>query len=241
MTDIPAPITDALSGILHKLIPEKTHIYIFAFIPGVFLEISMLIANPARIHCMIATVGHSTALKIAVALFLAFVIGNAFMFLAALVQRVFGALRRRSGSDAKNATAPDTALEANKIWARIAGSLLQRRYGIDSHALSQGEWNALYLTLAPPEEEPNILMTASEAIGWSGLAAILVEPGLRSAYYIVFVAFMISMGILYDWHVAGKRKDSRFQGIMKVRALLKESQCSSPTPKRPSQDGPASS
>lgn len=132
----------------------------------------------------------------------------------------------------KHYALPDNFLDPERCWGRIARSLL-KNYGVDPD-LTQGEWNALYFALAPLtlEDQPiSPFMLTSEAIGWSALASIHFAPTLRSTYFLGFTALMVITGLLHDWYFVKARNNPRFQGILKIRSLLKEFQ--SPAASRP--------
>jgi hypothetical protein len=41
--------SDALSGVIEKLIPPRAYTYLFAALPGLFFEISILVKNPGQV------------------------------------------------------------------------------------------------------------------------------------------------------------------------------------------------
>jgi len=72
-----------LSFDLSKAIPPRAYLYLSAFMPGLFLEFSILLANPA-LACELALrsqegFGFGRYLTLFVGLFLAYVIGNTLM------------------------------------------------------------------------------------------------------------------------------------------------------------------
>jgi len=79
---------------ISKAVPATAFNYLAAFIPGLFFEISILLGNPAVVRHLVEQsrigypLGYYTSL--AIALVLGFIIGNGFMFLVRLIQRVFG-------------------------------------------------------------------------------------------------------------------------------------------------------
>jgi hypothetical protein len=83
-------VSDAISKVISSVIPPRAYEFLFALIPGLFFEISVHLANPALVYALIArakdAVGPSHYATLGLALFLAFIIGNAFMFLVLLVQ-----------------------------------------------------------------------------------------------------------------------------------------------------------
>src|SRR5882762_3364695 len=88
--------SDVLSGVIDKLIPPKAYTYLFAALPGFFFEISILIKNPGRMWELVTRAQDGFGLNhyelVAVALILAFVIGNAFMLLVAFNRLLLGKL-----------------------------------------------------------------------------------------------------------------------------------------------------
>ena len=83
---------------LSKMFPEKAYAYLSAFLPGLFFETSILFGNPALIIRMIAKLGGTLLISpyetLAIALLLAFVIGNAFMLVPSLIQYVLSYVYR---------------------------------------------------------------------------------------------------------------------------------------------------
>jgi len=79
---------------LSKILPENPHNYLAPFLPGVFFEVSILIANPELVSQLFAkpeqslAIGHYVSLVIA--LFLAFAIGNGFLLLVSLIEYLLG-------------------------------------------------------------------------------------------------------------------------------------------------------
>jgi hypothetical protein len=70
---------------LSKAFPDKVFVYSAAFIPGLFFEISLLLANPEFVAKILVkpqiALTQNIYMELAIILFLAFVIGNAFMLL----------------------------------------------------------------------------------------------------------------------------------------------------------------
>src|SRR6266567_3102016 len=100
-TDFPGSIaSDALSGVVEKLIPPRAYILLFAALPGLFFEISLLLANPDRMGDLVATAQDGFGLRhyelAGLALILAFMIGNAFMLLVGFVEWLLIKLYRRT-------------------------------------------------------------------------------------------------------------------------------------------------
>jgi hypothetical protein len=260
-------ISEAISILISNVIPPRAYTFLFALVPGLFFEISVLLANAALVYTMAARaqpfIGPSHYAMLALALFLAFIIGNAFMFLVLFVQSFLGYLYRfgafvweefcvgvlsplimrlqRKPWWSRRRTLPSLAryvqtvhmrhigvaqdAGTRKCWARFASQLLKTRYGIEARQLDQDEWNVLYSTfglLTTTDIYGSILMIATEATGWCGLAATWLAPELRNRYYVDFLIFLIVAGLFHDWHVARNLNNPRFLGVLRVRALLKE-------------------
>jgi hypothetical protein len=79
---------------LSKVLPENPHNYLAPFLPGVFFEVSILIANPGFVSQLAAKSQQSLALgyyvTLGIALFLAFAIGNGFLLLVTLIEYLLG-------------------------------------------------------------------------------------------------------------------------------------------------------
>jgi hypothetical protein len=93
MADFPiSGASEALSKVLSNVIPPKTYTYLTAIIPGLFFEVSILLGNPEYVCQLVqksrAAVALDRYMLLAAALFLAFVIGNGFMLLVSLIQRL---------------------------------------------------------------------------------------------------------------------------------------------------------
>jgi hypothetical protein len=71
---------------------------LFTLLPGLFFGTSLLLASPAWVYTLLARteplIGPSHPASLALALFLAFIIGNAFMFWVLFIQRLLGYLYR---------------------------------------------------------------------------------------------------------------------------------------------------
>lgn len=255
-----------LSLDVSKVFPTRAYTYLAALIPGLFFESSILLANPELISKLAAksqqgfALGHYTTLGIA--LFLAFVIGNAFMLLVGLIQHLLGYFHRfctflreefcrwplfplmnwllkkpfwnRRQRVAKfhryvveQAFAPSFSEElgnAYKCWRRLARKLLKTRYGIELDEVGD-EWQCLYWSVGTPTAEDirgSILMMASHATGWCGLAATRFAPALNNRYYLAFSLFMIGVGLQHDYYVARRRNDPLGVAYVNTRALLRE-------------------
>lgn len=289
MADFPlSGHTEAISKILLSVIPPRAYAYLAAFLPGLFFEVSIFLANPQFIDQLILDSNQAASLgkylNIGIAVFLAFIVGTAFIFWVGIVHRILGVfyrvgrfLRRRFCawpllpilrylSSAKALPAADRSVPwlpiaawfsrakgwlshrgwmqkgiqraqeaafghdsnsegVRKLWAILARQVFEKRYHVDLDKLEQEEWNALYeaASLTPLNHLDNhLLMVASHALGWSGLAAIRFAPSLANRNYIAFNLFMIAIGILYEsWLIRGVNDDYVF-GLLRVRALLRE-------------------
>lgn len=112
-----------------------------------------------------------------------------------------------------------------KLWAILTGNVFKEHYGITLAGLEQEEWNALYEASvgAPPITfSDHLLMTASQALGWSGLAATRLAPSLVNRNFIAFNLFLIVIGILYEWWLIRSLNNGYVLGLLRVRALLRE-------------------
>lgn len=83
---------------LTKALPPRPYLYLSAFLPGLFFELSILLAHPERV-CELAlrtreAVGLGSYLTVLIGLFFAFVIGNALMLFSSVIQSVVGFLYR---------------------------------------------------------------------------------------------------------------------------------------------------
>ena len=207
--------------------PPRAYLYLFAFLPGLFFEVSILGGNPALICELAARAQDGFGLRryemLGLALFLAFVIGSAFMILVGLIKWSLGQLywfRERS----KGLT--DTETE-RKCWAIIARQLLTAKYGINPEKFDQDEWSVLYQSLGTPNIKDvggSFLLAAFEGIGWSGFTALLFAQGLRNRYYILFSLFLIVAGLLNDWLLVKRMENPKPYALLKIRTLLREFQ-----------------
>lgn len=92
------PIQSVKPAMIHidlsNAIPARAYNYLAAFLPGLFFLVSLALANPACISKIAANVPVefplSEYIKLGIALFLAFVIGNGFMMAVTLIQRLLG-------------------------------------------------------------------------------------------------------------------------------------------------------
>jgi hypothetical protein len=93
---------------LSKVLPTRPYALLAAFLPGLFFETSILLANPDLVYRLIANLQKSfptnlytlldtrlfLALAIGISLFLAFVIGDGFMLLVTFIQYIFARVYR---------------------------------------------------------------------------------------------------------------------------------------------------
>ena len=224
--DFPNPkASDVLSGVVEKLIPPRAYTYLFAALPGLFFEISILVANPERMCELVAKAQDGFGLNhyelVGMALILAFIIGNAFMLLVSFNQLLLGKLYRR------RLKPEDLEIPENdrKCWAVIARQLLRAKYEIDPQDLSQEDWNVLYESLGIPSREDvgaNVLVMASGAMGWCGFAAILFAQKLGNPYFVIFSLCLVAAGLLHDWHVVRLMENPHSYGLLRIRVLLRE-------------------
>jgi hypothetical protein len=118
----------------------------------------------------------------------------------------------------------DSSEGARKLWALIARHMFDKRFGIDLRKLEQEELNALYeasqggqfISLAN-----HLLMIATQAVGWGGLAAIRFAPSLRDRNYVIFSVFMIAIGLLYEWWLVRGMNDRYVVALLKLRGILR--------------------
>ena len=117
--------SDVLSGVIEKLIPPQAYTYLFVALPGLFFEISILVKNPERICELVAKAQYGLGTNhyelVGLALFLAFIIGNAFMLLVAFNRLLVGKLYRRALKPEELEIPEDD----RKCWAVIARQLLK--------------------------------------------------------------------------------------------------------------------
>jgi hypothetical protein len=92
-------------------------------------------------------------------------------------------------------------------WQQIAPRLL-KHYGIDPPAPSDSDawtaWSGVLGSFEPEDIRGTIIMLASQATGWSGLAAILFAPSLNNRYFLAFCLFSIFAGLHHGCGVASK-------------------------------------
>jgi hypothetical protein len=110
-------------------------------------------------------------------------------------------------------------------WHLLARRLLKVRYGIEPQDVAEDEWEPLYWTLGSPTREElrgSIMMIASHAVGWSGIAAARIAPTLWNRYYLGFCLFMVLNGLIHDYYVVLRKSDLRIAGYLNIRAVLRE-------------------
>ncbi|MGC0779024.1 MAG: hypothetical protein WCD68_17625, partial [Candidatus Acidiferrum sp.] len=227
-----------------KAVPRTALVYLTALIPGLFFEVSILLGNPELVGNHLAKTQHaiplSPYLELAIALFLAFILGNAFMLFVGLIQLLmcymhrlrlvlkeeltrwallpllnrlfrfrffasrqrFNLLRNRVAKRVADPERPERV--ATQAWHRLAGKILQQRYGLDLRDLTE-EWEFLFWSIGTPtdvEWRGHLLMIASEATGWCGLVATLLAPALGNRYYLALCLLFILLGVHNDYWVA---------------------------------------
>lgn len=224
MPDSTIPVADAITKVILHLVPPRAYTFLFAFLPGLFFEMCILLSNPALVCDLVAKaqdgMGLSNYELVGVALIFAFIIGNGFMLWVTLIQRFFAFLYPRLRTDDR-----EIPENARRFWALIARKLLAKQYGIEPETLSQEDWNVLYWTLGIPTQRDRrglVFLIASEAVGWCGLAAMLFAHGLRNRYYFVFSVVLIVTGLFHDWWVATGLKSGQYIGSLKISVLLRE-------------------
>lgn len=89
---------ETISKVLSSILPPRTHAYLNAFLPGFFFEVSICLAKPHLVQKLIVRSDEAANLgrypKILIAVFLAFVLGHAFMLWAGTVHRVLARVFR---------------------------------------------------------------------------------------------------------------------------------------------------
>jgi hypothetical protein len=99
MADFPVfELSGAVSKVVSSVIPPRAYTFVAALIPGLFFEVSILVANPA-LACELRSraqdgLGLGRYAVLGVALVFAFVLGNAFILSVTLIQRLFGLFYR---------------------------------------------------------------------------------------------------------------------------------------------------
>ena len=82
--------TSAAAQIVSRIVPERIYSYLAALLPGVFFEISIVVADPTLISRLVERAEQSFTLgrpiTVTIALFLAYLIGTALMFIPPLIQ-----------------------------------------------------------------------------------------------------------------------------------------------------------
>lgn len=213
-----------------KLLHPRFWDLVPAFMPGFFFEISIFLAQPDMVRTLIGPAQMERYLEIIIAIFLAFIIGNAFMLWVRVIQtnvrlmdKLAMSLRhrfseclvrvlRKWGLGAsrfvrwvmmRGMIQREKFSAAHMIWRKAAAQVLQRRYGIQPPGpLQQPEWLAWSSVLGrvrPDWIRGVLLITATEATGWAGLAAAYVVPCLRIRPYLVFSIFLVFYGLISDW------------------------------------------
>lgn len=89
---------EAVTKVLWSVLPPRTYAYLSAFLPGFFFEVSVCLANPQFVQQLIVRSNQAANLgrypKILIAVFLAYVLGNAFMLWVGVAHRIVGVFYR---------------------------------------------------------------------------------------------------------------------------------------------------
>jgi hypothetical protein len=226
---------------LSKALHPRVLDVLTAFMPGLFFEICVLVGNPG----LVLSVSHPPLDRlsvIAIAVLMAFIIGNFFILWIIFIQATFKVvlrawyrvfpplwkqflmylLRARGNPPHQSWFASFTLLQhayhrawddtpfqaVAHVWQRIATRLLNY-YKIDKPAPGSGPeawipWAGVLGRLEPEDVRGSMMMVASHATGWSGLAAIHFAPALYRHYFLAFCLFLIFSGLLHDYGVASR-------------------------------------
>jgi hypothetical protein len=226
-----------------------------AFMPGLFLEISVLIARPQLVYEMTDGARLDRYASATIAVILAFIVGIPFMFRVGLLRYALGLvyvsgrklwrkfleyLLRAKDSPSKPPRFASSRFVNEAYRKTLAGDLeatgtalpkaiselLRRRYGLKApDPMHTAEWQAWYGVLGTPKPEVFkgiLLVMATQATGWSALAAAYLAPALRSRPYFVFSLFLIAHGILFDWAVVRRWNHPVLRSLLSLRAVLDE-------------------
>jgi len=238
---------------LAKLLHPRFWDLVPAFMPGLFFEISILLAQPQMVQSLTGPAKLERYLEIIIALILAFVIGNAFMLWVRAIQTnlqlvdklaktvcdglleyLVRSLRRRGLGGSKfvrwatirGLSQREKFSVAHMVWRKAAAQVLKRRYGIEPPGpLRDSEWRAwssILGTVRPEWIRGLLLILATEATGWAGLAAAYVAPNLRTRPYFVFSLFLIVYGLVSDWFNLRRWNRPASSWEMGTRATLVE-------------------
>ena len=122
--------SETISKVLSSVLPPRAYAYLSAFLPGFFFEVSICLAQPRFVQELISRSNEAANLgrypKILIAVFLAFVIGNAFMLWVGVVHRILEFVFRLGRS----------------LWSRLCAwflPLLNRL--VNRLSASKGWWN----------------------------------------------------------------------------------------------------
>jgi hypothetical protein len=126
----------------------------------------------------------------------------------------------------QRATFPRGLSEAQRTWHRAARRLLQEHYGIEPPDIqTQADWGVWYWALGSanfPELRGAGFFSAMHATGWCGLAALRLEPALRTKSYVGLSLFLIFCGLVHAWSVSRWWHNPVQVATSKVRGLLAE-------------------
>jgi len=210
---------------ISRPVPKNFHPYLAGLLPGVFLEISILLSDPdciRRYVCRAQSVysfGHYSLLAIALAV--AYFIGTAFILFVSFIQWGLRVVQMRRFEETQ---IPD---EVTRCWGQVASAQMESRYGIViKGTVPAKEWSTWYDVLWVPTPlalRGDMVGMALHATGWCGLlTALLLTPALRNCYYIGFSLFMVFCGLTNDWWLARRLYDPGVNGVVRTRALLSE-------------------
>lgn len=210
--------------VLGKILPDNFHTYLAGFIPGLFFEISVLVADPERISRLVCAAESTSTFGnwglLAIALVLAYIIGTWFIVWVSLFQ---WALRSWQSKAFENEPIPKEVIEC---WGQAASILLEKRYGIEVKGkIPDEQWSLWYAALWTPSAglmRGDMVGMALHATGWAGLTALIFASDLRNLPYISFSAFFVIFGLLVDYYLAKRLMDPRQNGATRLRALLAE-------------------
>jgi hypothetical protein len=152
-----------------------------AFMPGLFFEICVFLADPDWFYRIVGHAHLDCYMEITIVLILAFIVGNGFMFWVMMLRMESEIVYRRakfswakfvkylSSSKGVPAKRPwfgrfkwvDRAFQklishpgakgSSQAWRRAASKLLERRYGIDPQEIHTDEWRAWIPALGTPK------------------------------------------------------------------------------------------
>jgi hypothetical protein len=224
-------VPDISKALISLVIHPRLFSTLAGLVPGLFLELSVLAANPAPIHRILEKAGLGYSTSVVVALFLGFVLGSAALLWVNSIQIAFGCackLVRKLERD--HSSESDSVEGAKRVWGRAAVALMRQTYGIeppkgDGH-FHQVEVNAWYQVLAgslrPEDLRGSLFVITMHATGWCGIAAVFLASSLHSAGFMGLSLFLIVFGMLHDLNVARWWTSPAKVAVTKARAVLAE-------------------